>query len=137
MEVSAKFNGHDSGKKNEHGPMSFEEWCKKNTQPRISDDSYYSEEENCQHYWGLHKKYKEYLKDWDTQKFGPDLDEAWGTESNPPKAIVRVPSETIIQIPPVDSESTAAEPTETIQEPLEASTNNRNRRAKSRSSNQE
>ena len=85
LDVSAKFNGHDNGKKNEHGPMSFEEWCKKNTQPRIRDDSYYSEEENGQHYWGLHKKYKEYLKDWENRNFGPDPDEVWGTESNLPE----------------------------------------------------
>ena len=95
LEVSGKFNGHNNNKKNEHGPMSFEDWTKNNIQPRISDDSNYSEEENGQYYWNLHKKYKEYLKDWDTQNFSPDPDEPWGTQSNPPKAIV--------QIPPVDS----------------------------------
>jgi hypothetical protein len=68
-------------------------------------------------------------------KTSVQISEAWGTEANPPKEIVRVPSETIIQIPPLDSDSTVAEPTETIQD-LEAA-NNRNRRAKSRSSNQE
>ena len=76
LEVSAKFNAHDNGKKNEHGPMSFEDWTKNNIQPRISDDSNYSEEENGQYYWNLHKKYTEYLKDWDTQDFSPDPDEA-------------------------------------------------------------
>ena len=42
LEVSAKFNGHANNKKNDCGPMSFEEWTKNNTQPRISDDSNYS-----------------------------------------------------------------------------------------------
>jgi hypothetical protein len=102
--------------KEKNGFLTFDEWVSEsnNLRPRIGDDCCYSDEENGQYYWGLHKKYKEYLKEWDTQNFGPDLDEAWG-QSNPPKAIVRVPSETIIQIPPVNSESTAAEPTEKIQ----------------------
>ena len=52
--------------------MSFEYWTKDNIQPRIGDDSCYSEEENGQYYWGLHKKYKAYLKDWENQNFGPD-----------------------------------------------------------------
>jgi hypothetical protein len=91
-EVSAKFNGHNNNKKNGSGPKSFEDWTKNNNlRPRIGDDSCYSDEENGQYYWNLHKKYKEYVKDWETQNFGPDLDEAWGTESNPPKAIVRGP----------------------------------------------
>ena len=67
--------------------MLFEDWSKENTRPRISDDSCYSEEENGQYYWNLHKKYDGYVKDWETQNFGPNLDEAWG-QSNPPKAIV-------------------------------------------------
>ena len=71
--------------------------CHSKTGPRtISDQGLATipitaEEENGQYYWNLHKKYKEYVKDWETQNFGPDLDEAWGTESNPPKAIVRGP----------------------------------------------
>ena len=68
LEVSAKFNGHNNNKKNDYVPISFEDWTKNNIQPRIGDDSYYSEEENGQYYWNLHKKYKEYVKDWDTQK---------------------------------------------------------------------
>ena len=59
-------------KKNECSPMSFEYWTKDNIQPRIGDDSCYSEDENGQYYWGLHKKYKAYLKDWENQNFGPD-----------------------------------------------------------------
>ena len=51
--------------------MSFEDCTKKNIQPRTSDDSYYSEEENGQYYWNLHKKYDVYVKDWETQNFGP------------------------------------------------------------------
>ena len=90
LEVSAKFNGHANNKKNDCCPLSFEDWTKNNIQPRISEDSNYSEEENGQYYWNLHKKYKEYLKDWDTQNFGPDPDEAWG-QSNAPKATVRGP----------------------------------------------
>ena len=54
--------------------MSFEDWTKKNIQPRTSDDSYYSEEENGQYYWNLHKKYDVYVKDWETQNFGPGPD---------------------------------------------------------------
>ena len=77
LEVSAKFSCHDNGKKNDNDPMSFEEWTKNNTQPRVSDDSHYSEEENGQYYWGLHKKYKAYLKDWENQNFGPDS-QVWG-----------------------------------------------------------
>ena len=73
LEVSAKFNG----KKNENGPMSFEYWTKDNIQPRIGDYSCYSEDENGQYYWGLHKKYKAYLKDWENQNFGPDP-QVWG-----------------------------------------------------------
>jgi len=104
--------------------LNIDEWVKENNlRPRIGDDSCYSDEENDQYYWNLHKKYNEYLKDWENQNSGPDPDEAWGTESNPPKAIVDIRNprpKAIIQIPLVDSESTAAEPTETIQEPLEA-----------------
>ena len=80
LEVSAKFNGHANNKKNDCGPMSFEDWTKNNVQPRISDDSQYSEDENGQYYWGLHKKYKAYLKDWENRNFGPDPDEAWSTQ---------------------------------------------------------
>ena len=50
----------------------------------------YNEEENGQYYWELHKKYKEYLKDWETQNFGPDPDDVWVSESNPPKAIEKI-----------------------------------------------
>ena len=39
LEVSAKFNGHDNNKKNDYGPISFEDWTKNNIQPRIGDDS--------------------------------------------------------------------------------------------------
>ena len=136
IKTSEDFDEKDKVKE-KNGFLTFDEWVSEsnNLRPRIGDDSCYSDEENGQYYWGLHKKYKEYVRDWENKNFGPDLDEAWGTEAYPPKEIVRVPSETIIQIPPVDSDSTVAEPTETIQD-LEAA-NNRNRRAKSRSSNQE
>jgi hypothetical protein len=91
LEVSAKFNGHNNNKKNDYGPMSFEDWTKNNIQPRISDDSNYSEEENGQYYWNLHKKYNEYVKDWETQNFGPDPDPDSAWESNPPKSLLRLP----------------------------------------------
>jgi hypothetical protein len=106
LEISAKFNGHNNNNdsKKDYGPMKFDEWVAKNSRPRISDDSYYSEEENGQYYWDLHKKHNEYVKNWETQNFGPDPDpdpdKAWGSESNPPKAIVRMPSKTIVQISP-------------------------------------
>ncbi len=58
--------------------MKFDEWVSKNVGPRISDDSYYSEQENGKYYWELHKKYNEYVRDWNRQNFGPDPDEAWG-----------------------------------------------------------
>jgi hypothetical protein len=83
LEVSGKFNGgngEDKNKKNDYGPMKFDEWKSKNTVTRIDVDSNYSDEENGQYYWNLHKKYTEYLKDWDTQDFSPDPDEAWGTQ---------------------------------------------------------
>ena len=86
LEVSAKFNGHNNNKKNDYVPMSFEDWTKNNILPRISDDSYYSEEENGQYYWNLHKKYNEYVKDWETQNFGPDPDGAW-SNAELPKAL--------------------------------------------------
>ena len=91
IKTSEDFDEKDKVKE-KNGFLTFDEWINgnNNLRPRIGDDSCYSDEENGQYYWGLHKKYKEYLKDWDTQNFGPDLDEAWGTESNPPKAIVRV-----------------------------------------------
>ena len=65
LEVSAKFNGgngEDKNKKNDYGPMKFDEWKSKNTVPRIDVDSNYSDEENGQYYWDLHKKYNEYVK---------------------------------------------------------------------------
>jgi hypothetical protein len=92
IKTSEDFDEKDKAKE-KNGFLTFDEWVSEsnNLRPRIGDDSCYSDEENGQYYWGLHKKYKEYLKDWDTQNFGPDLDEAWGTESNPPKAIIRGP----------------------------------------------
>ena len=51
--------------------MSFEDWTKNNIQPRISNDFFYTDNENGQYYWGLHKKYNQYVKDWETQNFGP------------------------------------------------------------------
>jgi hypothetical protein len=109
LEVSAKFNGHASNKKNDHGPMSFEDWTKNNIQPRIGDDSHYSEDENGQYYWGLHKNYKEYLKDWENQNFGPDPDSVWG-DTELPRSIVRLPHprpKAREQIPTVDSATDA------------------------------
>ena len=81
LEISAKFNGgngENKNKKNDYGPMKFDEWKSKNTVPRIDVDSNYSDEENGEYYWDLHKRYKQYVKDCETQNFGPDPDEAWG-----------------------------------------------------------
>ena len=71
-----------------NGILTFDKWVTENNnlRPRIGDDSSYNNEENGQYYWGLHKKYKEYLEDWENQNSGPDPDEVWGTESNPPEA---------------------------------------------------
>ena len=65
--------------KEKNGFLTFDEWVSEsnNLRPRIGDDSCYSDEENGQYYWNLHKKYKKYLKDWENQNFGPDPDEAW------------------------------------------------------------
>lgn len=76
MEVSAKFNGHANDKRNDCDPMSFGDWTKNNTQPRISNDSHYSEDEKGQYYWGLHKKYKGYLMDLENHNLDPGRDEA-------------------------------------------------------------
>jgi hypothetical protein len=79
LEVTAKFNGNGNSQvNNDVGPMKFDEWVSKNVGPRISDDSQYTDEENGQYYWELHKKYNEYVKDWNTRNFGPDPDEVWG-----------------------------------------------------------
>jgi hypothetical protein len=69
--------------KEKAGHLTFDEWINKYPpKPRISVDTDYTDEENGQYYWGLHKKYKEYLKEWENQNFGPCPDEVWGTESN-------------------------------------------------------
>jgi FAD/FMN-containing dehydrogenase len=49
------------------GHLTFNEWVGKNTHPRIADDSQYSDEENRQYYWDLHKKYNEYVKEWENK----------------------------------------------------------------------
>jgi hypothetical protein len=81
LEVTAKFNGNGNVQTNNNkdnvGPMKFDEWIGKNTHPRLADDSQYSDEENGQYYWDLHKKYNQYVEDWKTQNFGPDPDEVW------------------------------------------------------------
>ena len=70
--------------------MTFDEWVTKNARPRVEDDSDYSDEENGQYYWGLHKQYNQYVKQWKDQMFGPDY-EPW--DDKPLKSIVRIPSE--------------------------------------------
>ena len=60
-------------------PEKFDELVRQNEGPRIDNDSAYSDEENCQYYWNLHKKYKAYLKDWENRNFRPDPHEAWST----------------------------------------------------------
>ena len=70
--------------------MTFDEWVTKNARPRVEDDSDYSDEENGQYYWGLHKQYNQYVKQWKESMFGPDY-EPW--DDKPLKSIVRIPSE--------------------------------------------
>ena len=79
--------------KEKNGFMTFDEWVSgnNNLRPRIGDDSCYSDGENGQYYWGLRKKYKEYLKDWDIQNLVQISMRSGVHESNPPKAIVRGP----------------------------------------------
>jgi hypothetical protein len=70
-----------SEEKEKRGPLTYDEWITKNPgRPRIADDSYFSDEENGQYYWGLHKKYNEYVKEWENSMFGPD----------PPKSLKRL-----------------------------------------------
>jgi len=52
--------------------MTFDEWLEDNREPRVMNDSDYSDEENRKYYWGLHKKYNEYIKQWGDSMFGPD-----------------------------------------------------------------
>jgi hypothetical protein len=78
--------------KEKTGHLTFDEWINKYPpKPRISDDTDYTDEENGQYYWELHKKYNEYVKEWGNSMFGPDpeSDSAWG--SNPPKSLLRLP----------------------------------------------
>ena len=70
--------------------MTFDEWVTKNSRPRVEDDSGYSDEENGQYYWGLHKQYNQYVKEWKDQMFGLDY-EPW--DDKPPKSIVRIPGQ--------------------------------------------
>jgi hypothetical protein len=41
--------------------MTFDEWRYENSHPRIEDDSGYSDEENGQYYWDLHKRNHKYV----------------------------------------------------------------------------
>jgi len=62
--------------------LTFDQWINKYPpKPRISEDSEYTNEENGQYYWELHKKYNEYVKQWGNSMFGPDptSDSVWGT----------------------------------------------------------
>jgi hypothetical protein len=73
--------------------LTFDEWINKYPpEPRISDDTDYTDQENGQYYWGLHKKYNEYVKEWGNSMFDPDPDSVWG--SNPPKSLLRLPDST-------------------------------------------
>jgi hypothetical protein len=57
--------------------------------PRVSVDSEYTDEENGQYYWELHKKYNEYVKEWGNSMFGPDPDLVC-CDTEVPKSIVRI-----------------------------------------------
>ena len=48
--------------------------------------------ENGQYYWGLHKKYNEYVKEWENSMFvaDPAPDSVWG-DTELPRSIVRLP----------------------------------------------
>ena len=73
LEVTAKFNGNGNDQaNNDVGPMKFDKWRSKNTHPRVANDSQYSDEENGQYYWDLHRRYQEYVKDWERENFGPE-----------------------------------------------------------------
>jgi hypothetical protein len=92
LEVSTKFNGNNGeDKANYHGHLTFEEWMSKNNQPRVADDSQYSDEENGQYYWDLHRRYQEYVKDWENSMFDPDTKNAWlDRDEVPLKSILRI-----------------------------------------------
>jgi hypothetical protein len=98
--------------KEKTGHLTFDEWINKYPpKPRISDDTDYTDEENGQYYWGLHKKYNEYVKQRGNSMFGPDPapDSVWG-DTELPKSIVRLPDprpKTAEQIPTVDSTTNA------------------------------
>jgi hypothetical protein len=71
-------------------PMTFDEWANANgnTPPRVDEDTTYSDEENGKYYWDLHKRYQEYVNDWDWHMFGPDTDtniesKAWTVDDIP------------------------------------------------------
>jgi hypothetical protein len=84
---------HEPEEENGKGqPMTFDEWLSSDQShkiPRVADDSYYSDEENGQYYWDLHKKYQEYVTDWECHMFGPDStpsssnSEAWTVDDKP------------------------------------------------------
>ena len=98
--------------KEKSGHLTFDEWINKYPpKPRISDDIDYTDEENGQYYWGLHKKYNEYLKGWENSMFGhdPAPDSVWG-DTELPRSIVRLPDprpKATEQIPTVDSATDA------------------------------
>ena len=86
-DIKTSEDGKDKVKE-KNGILTFDKWVTENNnlRPRIGDDSSYNDEDNGQYYWGLHKKYKDYLKDWENQNSGPNPNEVWDTESNPPEA---------------------------------------------------
>jgi hypothetical protein len=89
-------------------PMTFDEWANTsgNTPPRVDEDATYSDEENGRYYWDLHKRYQEYVKDWewhmfgDTEKKSESESEAWTVDDKPksrPKSVLEgKPIETIV-----------------------------------------
>jgi hypothetical protein len=74
--------------------MTFDEWLYEgnNLEPRVMNDSGYSDEENGKYYWGLHKKYNEYVKQWGNSMFGPDTPRK-SIDFGPSKSIVSEQSE--------------------------------------------
>jgi hypothetical protein len=89
IKISKDKTEENDREKEKAGHLTFDEWISKYPpKPRISEDSQYSDEENGQYYWGLHKKYND-VKEWGNSMFGPDPDSVWG--ANPPKSLLRLP----------------------------------------------
>lgn len=76
--INGKEYSTESGSKRQSQEyMIFEEWKDKNEPPRISHDADYTDEENGQYYWGLHKRYRAYVDESINER------KAWTTDEEP------------------------------------------------------